>query len=93
MLPSERSSQLPKSVLRSVWTTTVLKAGLGVQTELEVRDYFHNNPYILLEFDKLNLKLLEGIQELQLIAINGLKHQTQPPLKSIDPNFKRQRLE
>ncbi|KAJ3311546.1 hypothetical protein HDV04_003924 [Boothiomyces sp. JEL0838] len=92
MLPSEVNNEIPKSVLRYIWSTKVLKAGLGVQSEAEVRDWFHRNPHILNEFEKLNHQLLLGIKELQQTAIRGLKNETRDEEKAFNSN-KRARIE
>lgn len=91
MIPSEVDSVIPKSVLRYVWSIKVLKAGLGFQSEQQVRAWFHNNPAILAEFDSLNEQLINGVRELQERAISGLKYETINTMVAF--NSKRKRLE
>jgi hypothetical protein len=92
MLPSEMETDIPKSVLRYIWSIKVLKAGLGVQSESEVREWFHQNPNVLIEFEKLNQRILLGIKELQQTAIQGLKYETRNETRLFNSN-KRPRIE
>lgn len=73
MLPTEKETVLPKSVLRYVWSVKVLKAGLGVQTENEVRQWFYENPLVLNEFETLNRELAHMIRNMQQQAVDGLR--------------------
>ena len=72
MLPSEMSDSIPKSVLRYVWSIKVLKAGLGMTDENQVRQWFHENPDALNEFKRMTRRLESGIQGLQEDCIRGL---------------------
>ena len=74
MLPSEApESILPKSVLRYVYPIKVLKAGLGVTSELEVREWFHDNPQFRLAFSICDAEIRDFILQKQHEVIEGLK--------------------
>src|SRR3954468_17256862 len=74
MLPSEMENQgVPKSVLRYVWNVTVLRAGLGATSENQVREFFHNNPNLLPEFERMNQQLRVSIMAIQEDCKRGLR--------------------
>lgn len=88
MLPHETSSDIPKTVLRYIWSIKVLKAGLSNetgQTEEQVRLFFDRNPHLHSEFAAMNNELIAKISELQQRAIAGLRYECMK--QSINPFF------
>jgi hypothetical protein len=73
MLPHEMPDRVPRAITKSVWSITVLKAGLGMTGEPEVRAFFHDNPHMLEPFGRMNRHLEKCINELQNICINELQ--------------------
>lgn len=74
MLPSEApESVLPKSVLRYLYPIKVLKAGLGATSELEVREWFHDNPQYRISFSICDSEIRDFILQKQHEVIEGLK--------------------
>jgi hypothetical protein len=67
------TDRLPKSVLRYVWSIRVLKAGLGMTNENQVREFFHDNPHMLEPFERMNRNLEMGVVNLQNICISELQ--------------------
>lgn len=73
MLPSETSDRVPKSVLRYLWSVKVLKAGLGMTDENQVRAFFHEHPYLLNTFEQLNRHFEFKVNAMQRECIVALQ--------------------
>jgi len=72
-LPSDQTDPVPKSVLRYLWSITVLKAGLGLTCEDDVREWFVNNPSVLNEFYNVNRQFEGLVKNLQQECISHLR--------------------
>ena len=60
------------TVLRAVWTNKLIVGALGLQNELEAREWFRINPHMHDAFDELNHQLQAKINEIQNVAYRGL---------------------
>jgi len=92
MIPSETSDPIPRSVLRYLWNITVLKAGLGVMNEEDVRKWFFENPDVLQEFAVLNREFQRKVVELQNRAIGGLQALSRRSIAPFSSSKKRKSL-
>jgi hypothetical protein len=93
MIPSEMSDpKIPLTVLRYLWSTKVLKAGLGVMNEQDVRKWFYENPDVLREFAVLNQEFQQKVEELQIQARNGLQALSRRSIAPFPSSKKRKSL-
>lgn len=92
MIPSEASDRIPRSVLRYLWSITVLKAGLAKTSEEDVRKWFFENPDVLQEFEFLNREFKQKVEELQNRAISGLQVLSQRSIVPFSSSRKRKSL-
>jgi hypothetical protein len=86
MLPQDMKDGVPKSVLRYVWNLKVLKSGLSLSDEQQVRDWFHLHPFMLERFQKANRVLEKGIHDLQQECIQMLQEEIRREVVPINPN-------
>lgn len=82
-LPSDQTDTVPKSVLRYLWNITVLKAGLGLACEDDVREWFVNNPVVLNEFSAVNRQFEELVNNLQQQCIGRLRELNPPRVNGV----------
>lgn len=92
MIPSETSDPIPRSVLRYLWNIKVLKAGLGVMNEEDVRKWFFEHPDVLQEFAGLNREFERKVVELQNRAIGGLQALSRRSIEPFSSSKKRKSL-
>ena len=75
-LPKEETNLpagLPKTLLRSVWSNNVVNTSIGVNNEMEAREWFRNHPQVHAHFQQMNAELIAHIKHLQDRARRGLQ--------------------